>query len=52
MNMSKSRGGILQNLWFWVVSAFIILISAWTVLIFISFTHKPESVPVHQNISK
>ncbi len=32
--------------WLWVVVAFIALISAWTALIIIAETHKPEQVEI------
>jgi hypothetical protein len=39
----------ITNLWIWVVLAFLLLISAWTALIFVSVENTPELIPLeHQ----
>ena len=37
-----------RNLWFWVVAAFLILIAAWTALIFIAVNNRPAVVEIEE----
>jgi len=37
-----------KALWLWVIAAFVILITAWSTLIYIAQTHKPELIDVEQ----
>ena len=41
----------ITNLWLWVILAFILLISAWTALIFVSMEHTPEIIPLEHEES-
>lgn len=41
---SSSSPRSLRPLWFWVAAAFFLLIAAWTALIIIAQTHKPEVI--------
>jgi|GEM_PF-856749 len=42
MNWFKKRP------WLWVVVAFVLLISAWTVLITLALNNQPETIDIHQ----
>ena len=41
-----------RSLWMWVVLAFVLLISAWALLIYIASTNKPEVIEVEGLKSK
>ena len=51
-NTSKSEAGgfIARRPWLWVVLAFVVLISAWSVLFYIAIKNQPEVVPLKQLI--
>ena len=38
--------------WLFVTAAFLLLISAWTSLIFIAVKHTPESIPLETAVQK
>lgn len=47
--MSKKReGNGGRALWFWVILAFVVLISAWTVLILIATRNQPEMIEIQE----
>lgn len=47
-NISKSEtlGFIASRPWLWVVLAFVMLLSAWSVLFYIALNNQPEIVPL------
>lgn len=44
---SKPRGNA-RSLWFWVILAFVILISAWSLLIVIASRNQPEVIEIQE----
>jgi hypothetical protein len=45
---SSSPGFLASRPWLWVVFAFVVLISAWSVLFYIALNNQPEVVPLQQ----
>jgi len=47
-NISKSEtlGFLARRPWLWVVFAFVMLLSAWSVLFYIALNNQPEVVPL------
>lgn len=43
---SETPGCIASRPWLWVVLAFVVLISAWSVLFYIALNNQPEVVPL------
>ncbi len=43
---SESLGFFALRPWLWVVLAFVVLISAWSVLVYIALNNQPEVVPL------
>ena len=43
----KGKGGA-RVLWIWVILAFVILISAWTLLITIAVRNQPEQIEIQE----
>ena len=51
-NTSKSKplGFLASRPWLWVVFAFVMLLSAWSVLFYIALNNQPEVVPLQHLI--
>ncbi len=51
-NTSKSEtlGFLARRPWLWVVFAFVMLLSAWSVLFYIALNNQPEVVPLQHLI--
>jgi hypothetical protein len=45
---NSSPGFLASRPWLWVVFAFVVLISAWSVLFYIALNNQPEVVPLQQ----
>lgn len=45
---SSSLGFFASRPWLWVVFAFVVLISAWSVLFYIALNNQPEVIPLEQ----
>jgi len=45
-NAPRRKGA--RSLWLWVILAFLVLISAWTALIFIAVDNKPEIIEIEE----
>lgn len=43
---SEALGCIASRPWLWVVLAFVVLLSAWSVLFYIALNNQPEVVPL------
>ncbi len=43
---SESLGYFARRPWLWVVLAFVMLLSAWSVLFYIALNNQPEIVPL------
>ncbi len=39
-------GWLARRPWLWIVAAFVVLFSAWTVFIIVALKHQPETVPL------
>lgn len=48
MPAKKKKASNARSLWIWVVLAFVILISAWTVLIIIASKNQPELIEIQE----
>ena len=47
---SETLGCIASRPWLWVVLAFVVLLSAWSVLFYIALNNQPEVVPLQHLI--
>ncbi len=45
---TKTRRNPFKSLWFWVVLAFVLLISAWSTLIYVAANNRPEVIELEQ----
>ncbi|MCF7788826.1 MAG: hypothetical protein K9N47_22065 [Prosthecobacter sp.] len=47
---SETLGWVASRPWLWVVLAFVVLLSAWSVLFYIALNNQPEVVPLQHLI--
>lgn len=48
MSEEKTAKAGSRTLWMWVILAFVVLISAWTTLIFIAANNQPEVIEIQE----
>ncbi|MBL9131072.1 MAG: hypothetical protein JNG86_07735 [Verrucomicrobiaceae bacterium] len=45
-----ATGFFTRRPWLWVVAAFVVLLSAWSVLFYIAMNNQPEVVPLQHRV--